>query len=203
MEYNYNDRSRMTQDMMMPGGMNQGGMSQDRMMFGGMNPYRRSSFGFVTGTIVDLEPTRMGNRRADGCMIFATVEDMDGNTVNFMITPSTFVVDWETLSVGMRCTFWYRTDAPTPLIYPPQYTAVVVAQEKNGRMVDVGYYNASMVNETQTLQLNIDGSVDIRTTNNQYFQGSPANHNLVVVYETSTRSIPAQTTPDEVIVLCE
>lgn len=183
MEFNYNDRERMNYDR--------------------MNPYRRNSFGAVTGTIVDMVPTRMGNRRAEGCMIFTTVEDMDGNTVNFILSPSTFVVDWETLSVGMRCTFWYRTDAPTPLIYPPQYTAVVAAQEKNDRMVDVGYYNTSMVNEAQTLQLNIDGSVDIRTTNNQYFQGSPANHNLVVIYGTSTRSIPAQTTPEEIIVLCE
>ncbi len=171
--------------------------------FNGMNPYRRSSFGSVTGTIVDMVPTRMGNRRADGCMIFATMEDMDGNTINFIITPSTFVVDWETLSVGMKCTFWYRADAPMPLIYPPQYNAVVAAQEKNGRMIDVGYYNASMVNDAQTLQLNIDGNVDIRTTNNQYFQGSPANHNLVVVYNTSTRSIPAQTTPGEIVVLCD
>lgn len=193
MDYNFNDRNRMMPDMMGPGGMNQGGM----------NPYRRNSFGAVTGTIVDMVPTRMGNRRMNGCMIFTTIEDMDGNTVNFIITPSTFVVDWETLSVGMQCTFWYRTDAPVPLIYPPQYTAAVVAQEKNGRMIDVGYYNTSLVNEGQTLQLNIDGSVDIRTTNNQYFQGNPANHNLVVVYDSSTRSIPAQTTPSEVIVLCE
>ena len=193
MDYNFNDRNRMMQDMMGPGGMNQNSM----------NSYRRNTFGAVTGTIVDMVPTRMGNRRMNGCMIFTTVEDMDGNTVNFIIAPSTFVVDWETLSVGMQCTFWYKTDAPVPLIYPPQYTAVVVAQEKNGRMVDVGYYNTSMVNEGQTLQLNIDGSVDIRTTNNQYFQGNPANHNLVVIYSSSTRSIPAQTTPSEVIVLCE
>lgn len=171
--------------------------------FNGMNPYRRSSFGSVTGTIVEMVPARIGNRRANGCMIFVTIEDNDGNTVNFIMTPSTFVVDWETLSVGMMCTFWYRADAPVPLIYPPQYTAVVAAQEKNGRMLNVGYYNTSMVNEDQTLQLNIDGTVDIRTTNNQYFQGSPANRNLVVIYETSTRSIPAQTTPREIIVLCD
>lgn len=200
MEYNYNG---MNPGGMSQGGMNQGGMIPNSMNQGGVPPYRRGTFGAVTGTIVDMVPARMGNRRADGCMIFATVEDMDGNTVNFMLTPVTFVVDWETLSVGMQCTFWYRADAPAPLIYPPQYTAVVAAQEKNGRMVDVGFYNASMVNENQTLQLNIDGAVDIRTTNNQYFQGNPANHNLVVVYDTSTRSIPAQTTPQMVVVLCE
>lgn len=171
--------------------------------FNGRVPFRRSRFGSVTGTIVDMVPTRIGNRRANGCMIFVTLEDMDGNTVNFVMTPSTYVVDFETLSVGMMCTFWYAADAPMPLIYPPQYNAVAAAQEKNGRMINVDYYNMSMVNEEQTLQLNMDGSVDVRTTNNQYFQGSPANHNLVVIYENSTRSIPAQTTPKRVVVLCE
>lgn len=171
--------------------------------FNGRAPFRRNRFEGVTGTIVDMVPTRIGNRRANGCMIFVTLEDMDGNTVNFILTPSTFVVDFETLSVGMLCTFWYAADAPVPLIYPPQYNAVVAAQEKNGRFINVGYYNMSLVNESQTLQLNMDGSVDVRTTNNQYFQGSPANHNLVVVYNTSTRSIPAQTTPKQVFVLCD
>lgn len=171
--------------------------------FNGRNQYMRSSFASVRGTIVEMVPMRIGNRRADGCMIFVTIEDVDGNAVNFIISPSTFVVDYTTLSVGMLCTFWYRTDAPVPLIYPPQYNAVVVAEEQNRRMIDVSFYNTSLINEDQTLQLNLDGTVDLRTTNNQYFQGNPANHNLVVMYETSTRSIPAQTTPEKVVVLCD
>lgn len=164
---------------------------------------RRKRFGSVTGTIVELMPTRMGGNRTNGCVLFVSLEDLEGNTVNFILTPSTYVVDFETLSVGMLCTFWYSMDAPVPLIYPPQYSAVAAAQEKNGRMVSVGYFNASLVNEDQTLQLNLDGSVDVRTTNNQYFQGSPSNHNLVVTYGNSTRSIPAQTTPVKVVVLCD
>lgn len=166
-------------------------------------PFKRNRFGSITGTIVDMVPTRIGSRRANGCVLFVTLEDTDGNTVNFMLTPSTYVLDFETLSVGMLCTFWYAADAPMPLIYPPQYNAVVAAQEKTGRNVDVGFYNASLINESRTLELNMDGSVDVRTTNNQYFQGSPANHNLVVVYSSSTRSIPAQTTPSLVVVLCD
>lgn len=165
--------------------------------------FRRNRFEPITGTIVDMEPTRIGNRRANGCMIFVSLEDMNGNPVNFVVTPSTFVVGFETLSVGMNCTFWYATDAPAPLIFPPQYNAVAAAQTKNGRFVDVGFYNMSLTNDSQTLQLNMDGSVNVRTTNNQYFQGSPGNHNLVVVYGASTRSIPAQTTPKEVYVLCD
>ena len=177
------------------GGMNSG-MNE-------RNPMRENSFGSVTGTIVDMVPARMGNRRANPCMIFATIEDMDGNTVNFVISPATYVVDYETLSVGMMCTFWYRMDAPVPLIYPPQYQAVVVSQEKNGRRIDVSFYNSALVNEEQSLQLNLDGSVDVRTTNNQYYQGNPANHNLVVFYDNTTRSIPAQTTPKKIVVLCD
>ena len=145
----------------------------------------------MKGTIVDLVPAGQGGRRADGCLLFATIEDTDGNTVNFFINPDTYVVDFTTLSVGMMATFWYRNDAPMPLIYPPQYTAVVVAEDRNDRYVDVSYYN------------NLDGTVDVRTVNNQYFQASPANHNLVVIYSSSTRSIPAQTTPSTVVVLCD
>lgn len=169
---------------------------------GDRNHFRRNRFGSVTGTIVDMAPTRTGSRREDGCLIFVTVEDMEGNTVNFLLSPATYVVDFETLSAGMICTFWYSMDAPMPLIYPPQYNAVVAAQEKNGRMVSVGRFDASMTNEDRTLQLNLDGSVDVRTTNNQYFQGSPGNHDLVVTYGSSTRSIPAQTTPFRIVVLC-
>lgn len=167
------------------------------------NQFQRSSFGSVKGVIVDMVPARSGGRRGDGCVIFAAVEDMDGNTVNFIIDPSAYVVDFTTLNVGMTCTFWYRTDVPVPLIYPPQYNAVVIAVERRGRMIDVSFYNNALLNEEQTLQLNLDASVELRTANNQYFQGSPANHNLVVIYENSTRSMPAQTTPRKVVVLCE
>lgn len=168
---------------------------------GGMNP-QNPRFGWVRGTIVDMMPTRQGGRRADGCILFVTIEDENGETVNIILSPATYVVDFETLSVGMNCTFWYLADAPMILIYPPQYNAVVAALDRNDRMVDVSRYGREMVNQERTLQLKLDGSVDIRTTNNQYFQGSPADHDLVVIYESSTRSIPAQTTPRKIVVLC-
>ncbi|MCM1113155.1 MAG: hypothetical protein NC399_07885 [Muribaculum sp.] len=160
-------------------------------------------FASVQGVIVDAVPARTGNGRSDSCVLYFTVEEENGNIVNFMVTPLTFVVDWKPLSVGMQCTFWYRTDAPTLLIYPPQYTAVAAAPVRAGRLIDVGFYDTALVNDTHTLQLRLDKSVRLRTVNNQYFQGNPAGHNLVVSYTTSTRSIPAQTTPQEIVVLCD
>ena len=159
-------------------------------------------FGYVSGTIVDIVPTMQGNRRANGCVLFVSVENDNGEIVNVIISPATYVVDFETLSVGMSCTFWYLADAPMLLIYPPQYSAAVAVRNRNNRMIDVSRYGRDLVNQERTLQLKLDGSVDIMTTNNQYFQGSPENHDLVVIYETSTRSIPAQTTPNEIVVLC-
>ena len=169
---------------------------------GGKTPGENPRFGYVGGTIVDIVPTMQGNRRANGCILFVTVENENGEIVNVIVSPVTYVVGFETLSVGMNCTFWYLADAPMLLIYPPQYSAAVAARNRNDRMIDVSRYGRDMVNQERTLQLKLDGSVDIMTTNNQYFQGSPEKHDLVVLYETSTRSIPAQTTPKEIVVLC-
>ena len=134
------------------------------MQLGG-NRRREKSYRGVQGTIVSIEPTRIGNRRADGCLMFVGLENQDGDLVNFMVSPTTFVLDFFMLREGMEVTMYYRTDEPVPLIYPPQYRAAVA-------------------------------------TNNQRFMGNPANNDLVVVYSSSTRSIPAQTTPSKIVVLC-
>ena len=168
------------------------------------NRMQTPMFYAVEGTIVDLRSAATGRTGAAGdCHLFAAVEDNDGNIVNFIVSPSTYVANFETLREGMEAVFYYRTDAPVPLIYPPQYTAaVVVPRQRNGMFVTVGYFNSALINTEQTLQLNLNSRVQVLTTNNQRFLGSPAEHNLVVFYETSTRSIPAQTTPEKVVVLC-
>lgn len=168
------------------------------------NPFPRNTFYSIEGVIVNMEAARMGSRREDGCRLFITIENMDGNLIHFIVTPATYVIDYITLKEGMKATFYYQADVPVPLIYPPQYNAVVVAPEsKSKQFVSVGYFNSSLVNEDQTLILKLDNRVTIVTTNNQTYLGNPANHNLVVLYETTTRSIPAQTTPSKIIVLCE
>jgi len=168
-----------------------------------MDSYSRKVYNAVEGIIVEMESTSIGGQKAYGCMIFVTVEDMDGNIVNFIVNPSTYVLDFVTLKEGMKCTFYYRNDMPAPLIYPPQYNASVVVPEVNGQIVYVGFFGQSMISDDQSLQIRLDSSTAILTNNNQIFMGSPANNNLVVVYETSTRSLPAQTTPRKIVVLCD
>lgn len=158
---------------------------------------------FVEGMIVNIEAVRMTSRQNKGCTMFVTVEDDKGNITNFTVTPMTYVADFITLKEGMRAAFYYLADAPAILIYPPQFSAaVVIPVKRNGMFAAVGYFNRFLVNESQTLQLNLDRSVEVLTTNNQKFLGSPAEHDLVVFYENTTRSIPAQTTPGKIVVLC-
>lgn len=164
--------------------------------------FKQSKYRAVYGTIVDIISAAGGNHKAEECILYAMVEDSDGNTVNFMITPATYVVDFETLKAGMQCTFWYDTDLPAVLIYPPQYQAAVVALHRNGRMVQVDYFDADLVSRDRMLQLLLDPSVAVRTTNNQEYRGTPGDQELVVIYESATRSLPAQTTPREIVVLC-
>lgn len=162
---------------------------------------RTETFRSVTGVIEALEP--VGNMGNESCTLLAQLQTRQEGPMGFLITPDTYVVDYEPLSTGKTVTFWYRTDAPAPLIYPPRYYGAVAAVEREGRSVDVSYYDRELVNENRTLRLNLDESIPVRLTNNQFYRGNPGNHNLVVSYSFSTRSIPAQTTPDAVVVLCD
>lgn len=131
-----------------------------------------------------------------------TVEDENGVITNFFINPSTYVVGYETLYEGLPVTVFYNGNLPAPMIYPPQYMAAVVAVQMEGQMVAVGYFDQNLLAADQSLQLNLDANTEVVTVNNQLFLGNPGGHTLVVLYNQTTRSIPPQTTPEKIVVLC-
>ncbi len=160
----------------------------------------RNQYLSVTGRIKSIEPVGYGSHQAYGCMMLMGVEGDDETYVNFMVTPATFVLDYEQLKVGMTATFYYRGDAPAPLIFPPQFSAVVVVLEQEGRFGYVGNFDNELISSDASLQLNVGDEVEVVTTNNQKFLGNLANKDLVVSYTNFTRSIPAQTTPEKIVV---
>lgn len=165
------------------------------------NQSRRKNFMMLQGTITDIQAAGNGGR-GGGCSQFVTMELEDGSIVNFVVTADTYVVNYDNLSVGMEVMFFYDADAPMILIYPPQYQAVAVAQVTPGQNVTVSFFDRNLVSSDGRLQLNLDRNVPVRTVNNQTFTGNPANRYLLAVYDRTTRSIPAQTTPQLVVVLC-
>lgn len=154
----------------------------------------------VTGTITGIMPAM--SRGYGDCAQMVTVENEEGGITNFFVSSATCIVDFVPLVEGMAVTVFYNGNLPAPLIYPPQFVAAVVAPEVEGRQVFVGYFNRNLMGENQSLKLNLSLETEIVTCNNQMFTGRPGGHTLVALYSFTTRSIPPQTTPEKIIVLC-
>jgi hypothetical protein len=155
----------------------------------------------VHGTVMSIDDL-VGSDGNYGCDKMFSVDLENGSVVNFIVTPATYFVNGDVVFAGDRVTGYYDGNAPALLIYPPQYTALVMAKDSPYQSVKVDYFNTLLISSDGQLKLNIAYNTPIMLTNNQPFFGDITNRNLIAVYSIATRSIPAQTTPDEVIALC-
>ncbi|WP_075619104.1 hypothetical protein [Paenisporosarcina indica] len=142
------------------------------------------------------------NGEDEGCYTLLSVDNGMGASVNFVVAPTTYFVDHVMVSVGDRVTGYYDGNAPVPLIYPPQYRALVMVKDNPNQNVKVDYFNSQLESRDGQLKLNLSPFTPIVLINGQAFTRNPANRNLIVIYGPTTRSIPAQTTPYEIIVWC-
>jgi len=142
------------------------------------------------------------NGEGAGCYTLASVANGDGGTVNFVVSPDTYFVDQAMVAVGDQVTGYYDGNAPVPLIYPPQYRALIMVKESPYQQVKVDFFNNQLVSSDGQLKLNLSPYTSITLKNGQVFSHSIENRNLIVIYGPTTRSIPAQTTPFRIIVWC-
>lgn len=160
-------------------------------------------FAGVSGIVTRIEDFNPSpNKTSAGCYKLMSLESKDMGPVNFVISPETYFVDHEVVEVGDEVTGFYDANAPAILIYPPQYPAIVMARSTDYQNVTVDFFNNQLVSSDGNLKLNIAQSTEVILTNDQPFNRYPGNRNLIVVYGPTTKSIPAQTTPYKIIVLC-
>lgn len=160
------------------------------------------NFGSFYGIIIDLIDIQTRTYESSGCYKLMTVQDDNESLVNFIISPNTYFVDHITVTVGDVVTGYYDADAPVPLIYPPQLQAIVVAKDMKGVNIKVDYFDEQLTSSDGMLKIDPTSSTEIVLLNDQLFLGDLNNRNLIVIYGSSTRSIPAQTTPFKIIVMC-
>ena len=153
----------------------------------------------VTGIILRIVPME-GNC----CGYLVTLRPDDGRrgTVQFVLTGETVVVDMRRLYPGMRAAMFYDTRLPMPLIYPPRYQAQLVTVLNREEQVLLAYFDANLVAAGGKLALNLGRNTWITTLNGQEFRCELADQELLVYYTATTRSLPPQTTPRRVIVIC-
>lgn len=155
------------------------------------------------GTVTEMNDFKMSpNGETEGCFKQITIEDGHGGIVHFIISPTTYFVDQAIVNIGDRITGYYDGDAPVPLIYPPQYRALIIVKERSDQTVKVDYFNNQLVSRDGQLQINLSPYTPILLRNGQPFSKYIGNRNLIVIYGPSTKSIPAQTTPYKIIVWC-
>lgn len=154
------------------------------------------------GTIIQIENTWSNNRQTEGCNLMVSVVNANGDMVNFIVSPGTYVLNHQMLEVGDTVVGFYDSTAPVPLIFPPQYQAMAIARNPRNQFIVLDFFNSQLLNSDNTLQLNIGPNTQVILPNGQRFLGNPARRNLLVVYSASTRSLPAQTTPSQVVVMC-
>lgn len=169
-----------------------------------LNGVRAEVFGFGTiyGTIKNVELVYRDHQ--DNCIQHYDISVMTqaNEEVHFILSGYTYFVDCFYYEVGMKVIGFYDTGMPMPLIYPPRYQIRVIALDLPGRYVKADFFDCFLVSYDNKLQLEI--------TNNTYItnelEGAPycqniSNKYLVVLYNNSTKSIPALTQPNVIIVL--
>lgn len=142
-----------------------------------------------------------------GCGITLTLQSMDQGIIQINVDGATYVLDHHPIKPGDQVTCFYSLLDPVPLIYPPLYHAAVVALTPVGThaMLDTFTYSASgnqLTNSDDTLRLNISAQTCRILSNGQPFGGTLSGKLLLVLYSATTRSIPAQTSPERIVVFC-
>ncbi len=135
------------------------------------------------------------------CQQTVTVATQNG-IVMLTISSNTFVVDNVPLRSGLPIFAFYDGNAPVPLIFPPQYQAVVIGRRMRNESVMLDFFGSDLLNNDGTLRLNLGSSTEVINSNGQRVSCNLGGQLLLVYYSTTTRSIPAQTTPRKVIVIC-
>lgn len=164
-----------------------------------------AAFGAYTGIVTVIENFWTDAQHPSGCVKIMSIQTQDGNTINFVVEPSTYFVNGTVIRMGDIITGFYDRNTPVPMIYPPQYRAVVIARYSRAQNVLVDYFDERLISSDNTLQLSIAPSTRLSLTNRQPFTGSIKNRNLVVIYGNAPHYIPRvpkRIIPWQVIVLC-
>lgn len=155
----------------------------------------------IYGQIVEIVKVRNEEKKNCYDSYLLTIQDSNNEIVNFVISNTTYMVDCSPLEVGANVIGYYDSTAPMPLIYPPQYRIEVLAYDLPGRMVKADFFNCFLVSDDNALQLSITNNTYIVDTNGTPYCDNISNKYMVVLYSSATKSIPAKTQPNVVIVL--
>lgn len=114
------------------------------------------------------------------------------------------LIDMEDLKEGMEVSIYYDKETIMLLSYPAQLSPDVVIARSQDKPVNIKIdrFDQDLTSEDNGLKLNINEDVElVDLKGNKIGKEDLANKDLIVFYTNSTRSIPAQTSPQKVIAI--
>ena len=140
------------------------------------------------------------------------IEDADGGTAILVLDDETVFPFSRDFAVGDEVTGWYCAYSPMMMIYPPQYTILVLSSRMgDDRNITADRFHISdisadkyYISQDGMFMFNTDENTEIILADGQDFSdGVLDGRRIVVIYGPSTRSIPEQATAEKLIVLFE
>lgn len=153
-------------------------------------------FQAITGEVTAIDP----HGQHDDMQI-ATLETAEGDPVRIIISDETYTFD--DIAIGDEIIAYYDANAPVLMIYPPQFSAKVVAVMEEGRSIKVDYFDENLLSADGSLKLNIAEEADIVSEDGTAYTGSLTDRKLAIRYGMVALSYPAQASPDQIVVLDE
>lgn len=128
-----------------------------------------------------------------------SVKSEEDSITNFYVTDETYVAN--DLKVGAEVVAYYNGNAAAPAIFPPQYQALVIANNDGKEFVKADHFNKNLISADGQLKLNITDDTKVVNYDGSDYDGELTNKNLAVSYTVVAESLPAQTSPTKVVVL--
>ena len=159
-------------------------------------------YGEFFGTVKSVEPWKVEADESEALLVL--LENAEGGQANFIVDEVTYMLTENELKEGAQVTGYYLSSLPIIAIYPPYYQAMLMAVDvPEGQFIKAAQFDADLISDDSTLKLNIDEKTEILLFDGEV---APADLELgglrlAVFYGASTRSIPAITTPERIIVL--
>ncbi len=159
---------------------------------------REARYLSFTGTVTEIR-----DRENPANSKFVSLESKTGQPANVIVSDHTYIFEDADIKVGSLITIYYDATKPMILIYPPQYSAEVIVVENQERNVKFDIFDGNLVSSDNFLRLKLDEVTKIISLDGKPYTGTLEKQKLIVVYGVATKSIPAQTRPDKIIVLSE
>ncbi|QJC50783.1 copper amine oxidase N-terminal domain-containing protein [Paenibacillus albicereus] len=158
----------------------------------------------VTGKVKEISDSKT----TEGAKTVSLQDDKGEIIANVTVSGDTYVASPDKLQAGTNWTVYYDANKPMIMIYPPQYTAdvLVPVEENTSWKVDrfKGEGDAGqLLSKDGQLVLNVSKETPIVLEDGTAFTGDLKGRALAVKYGVTTRSLPPQTSPEQIVVLSE